>query len=122
MQKNIILYQSDCAFCNWCRRFIEKRDKKHSFSFLGIESDQAHALAVNHGFQINKNDPESIVVITQTKRVLMKWKACRYIGAHLTLPVRLATKISFFVPRFIGDKIYDFISRHRGFMCKLVRC
>lgn len=120
-QKNLILYQSDCSFCNWCRRFIEKRDIQCTFSFISIQSKEATTLSLKYHFQIDTN-PESIVVITTANTTLTKWRACTYIGIQLTTPIRIITNLLSLTPVWFGDALYDLASKNRNMLCKIVRC
>jgi predicted DCC family thiol-disulfide oxidoreductase YuxK len=100
----IVFYDRHCAFCNLCRRFVEKRQKKATFIFRDI----------------GNKDAESIVVEYGTLK-LKKFNACLYIVKNLKQPWPLVALLAQAVPERIGDWVYDWVSRHRTVLMRLFR-
>jgi predicted DCC family thiol-disulfide oxidoreductase YuxK len=118
----IVVYQGTCSFCNWCRLFVEERDFRKTCSFIALESDAGIKLIAEQGLVINQLRPESIVVLISGHEPYYEWIACLRIGEKLSSPWRQLAFAMHFIPTGIGNGIYRWASKHRGFLCSIVRC
>ena len=118
----IILYDDNCDFCNWCRAFVEKRTAHNDLRFVGMKNEESLKLVAQHKLVVDSNTPDTIVTITHTGAILYKWRACLEIGKYLCIPYRQLSLIMTFLPTLFGNWIYDFVSRNRGALCKIMRC
>ena len=59
MKHLVILYDTDCGFCDWTRDIIEKYDRDKLFEFESISSKKAKKLALRYSQTINLENPES---------------------------------------------------------------
>lgn len=117
-----VLYQGDCSFCNWSRRFVKRRDNKNQINFIAINSDVGNKLILKNNLSLDRNKPKTIVAIDHESRIFTKWRAVMEILRHLNKSMRLLRLILLVIPNTWGDKIYYWSSRNRGLLCRLVRC
>ena len=100
----IVLYDADCAFCNVCRRFAERRQKMNvQFVFEDIGDRNA----------------ETIIIEPETLK-LEKFPACLYIARHMRGPWPIIAATLRILPDRLGNWGYDWVSRHRSFLMKFV--
>ncbi len=122
-EKVIVVYQGTCGFCNWCRRFVEKRAMLDTdFVFLALEEEEGKRSLELHGAQIDFSKPDSIVVLKQGTKPLYKWDASLLIGSRLSFPWRQLAVVMKVVPSTWGDGLYNFVAAHRSLLCQFVRC
>jgi len=118
--KGTVLYDGDCAFCNWSVQFIIRRDAQAYFVFAALQSDVGQALLRQYNIDLNIN---SIVLIENSQHnteSTAALKIARHLrGIYPVLSLLLA------IPRFVRDPVYCFIAknRHRWFgqidMCEI---
>jgi predicted DCC family thiol-disulfide oxidoreductase YuxK len=116
-----VLYDADCGFCNWCRAFVEKRDKKRKFIFHGIASNEVDFLFETRNISVDRINPESIAMVLPDA-VLYKGTATGFVLKNMPFPWNFAGRIFLLLPTFLIDRLYDSASRNRGVLCRLVRC
>jgi len=126
MNKNqtqvIVLYQGTCRFCNWCREFVIKHASANKFEFVAIESERGGLLIKEKQLNITQEHPDSIAVIEEDLAPTYKWQACLEICRHSSWTLRLLRLPLLLIPNRLGEALYSWIGRHRGLLCKLVRC
>ena len=108
MDNPIILFDGVCNLCNSSINFI-RNDKKRIFRFTQLHSEAGKKLAKEYG--IHKQDFESVILI-QNKKVFLKSSAALEISKQLQFPINLFIVFKF-VPKFLRDKVYDFIAVNR---------
>lgn len=121
-EKIVVLYQGECLFCNWCRCFLEKRDIRKVFKFVAIKSEEGIALIQEHTLHITIEHPDSIVVIVPEEEPKYKWQACLELLHQASWVLMLLRVLLLPIPLWLGNRIYDCIGRHRGLLCRIVRC
>ncbi|MBX2927490.1 MAG: thiol-disulfide oxidoreductase DCC family protein [Saprospiraceae bacterium] len=109
MEHVILLFDGECNLCNGTVQFILRRDPAGRFRFASLQSDAGRELLLRHGL-----DTESIstVVLIADDKAYTRSDAGLGIARRLggLWPVLYAGMI---VPRFIRDRIYNFIARNR---------
>lgn len=120
--KIIVLYQGDCRFCNWCKDLVLRFDTKKVFEFIPIKSIAGVNLIKTQQLIIEPNHPDSIAVLKAGADPKYKWQACITIASESSGFLKLFGWCLKWVPNWLGDWGYVWIGKHRGFMCRLVRC
>ena len=104
----IILFDGDCNFCDSSVQFIMKRDRRATFKFTSLQSEQGQKLLRKYNVP---NDIDSFVIIEHPKCYLKSTAALRVCkqldGAWKLLSIFLV------VPRPIRDFVYDIIAKNR---------
>ena len=118
----IVLYQGTCRFCNWCREFVLSRSAFGRFEFVAIESERGGTLIRELDLDVTQEHPASIVILGADFAPKYKWQASLEISKHLSWYMRLLRLVLLLVPNSLGNALYDWIGRHRGLMCQIVRC
>lgn len=104
-----ILFDGVCNLCNGFVRFVIERDPHARFRFGALSSDAAVKLLEDHA--VRGTIPDSVVLI-EDGRVYVRSDAPLRIARGLTFPWPLAA-VFLIVPRFIRDRVYDFIAARR---------
>jgi predicted DCC family thiol-disulfide oxidoreductase YuxK len=104
-----ILFDGVCNLCNGSVRFIIARDPAARFRFAPLQSAAADALLREAGAVVPL--PDSMVLV-QDGRVFVRSDAALRVARGLRFPWPLAYGC-IIVPRFIRDRVYDFIAAHR---------
>lgn len=108
MQK-IVFYDGDCGFCNKSVQFILTHEKSHNICFSALQSDFAKAFFIKHnlpaadlstfyfwdGLKLYQKSTGALKVLNDLK---FWWKFL---------------KVGYLLPRFLRDKMYDFIAKRR---------
>ena len=108
-EKQIILFDGVCNFCNFWVNFVIKRDKKDLFRFAALQSDKAKELISKFNFDASKQD--TFILITGDK-LYTKSTAALMICKQLNGPIKIL--YSFIIlPKFFRDFIYDLMAENR---------
>jgi predicted DCC family thiol-disulfide oxidoreductase YuxK len=105
----IILFDGVCNLCNGFVQFIIARDPAAHFRFAALSSDTARALLKESG--VSEPIPDTVVLV-EDGRVYFRSDAPLRVARRLTFPWPLAA-VFLVVPRFLRDRIYDFVASHR---------
>lgn len=113
MKKNIpqplLLFDGVCNLCNSSVQFVIKHDKQKQFTFASLQSDAAKEILLQFG-EINLN-LDSIILITDNtvySKSSAILKISKLIGGFYSLAI-----IFYLIPKFIRDKMYDFVAKNR---------
>ncbi|MCS7076477.1 MAG: thiol-disulfide oxidoreductase DCC family protein [Bacteroidia bacterium] len=109
MQKLIILYDGVCGLCNSSINYVIDHDYKNQFVFAPLQSDAAQKLLESHNLSLA--DLNTVILIHQNK-VYQKSDAVLNIVKRLK-GIGKILLVGYILPRFVRDKIYDFIAKHR---------
>ena len=107
--KNIIIFDGICNFCNKSVNFIIKRDPRLHFVFSPIQSNVAKEIMDK--YHLHSDDIDSIILIkddiyfTKSDAVL---EIVRDLSGYWYL-----LKVFKIVPKCMRNYIYDFISKNR---------
>jgi len=108
-EKQIILFDGVCNFCNFWVNFVLKRDKKDLFRFVALQSEKARELTSR--LNIDTSNLDTFVLIVGEKFYIKSTAAlmvCKKLNSLL--------KILFpfiILPPFFRDFIYDIIAKNR---------
>lgn len=120
MKEITVLYESDCKFCNACKRFAERRDRDERIHIYGYESDTGSALMEKHS-ELRNMQKKSIAVITPKGEIFYKYKACRIVALYMNAPWPFISRMCALIPQFIGDFGYDLVAKNRRFLSRITR-
>lgn len=104
-----ILFDGVCNLCNGFVQFVIARDPAAHFRFAALSSPAAARLLEEAG--VRQPLPDTIILIDDG-RVYFRSDAPLRIARGLTFPWPLASAFVV-VPRFIRDRVYDFIAARR---------
>ena len=104
----VILFDGVCNLCNSSVNFVIDRDSKRKFRFAALQSKFGEELKQELGRDLDLDS----VLLYRNSRLLDKSDAALEIARQLSglWPILYVFKI---VPKFIRDKVYDFIARNR---------
>jgi predicted DCC family thiol-disulfide oxidoreductase YuxK len=104
-----ILFDGVCNLCNGFVQFVIRRDPSGRFRFAALQSPEAAALLRDVG--VTAPLPDSVVLV-EDGRVYVRSTAALRVARGLTFPWPLAYAC-IVVPRFIRDRVYDFVAARR---------
>ena len=108
-EKNIVLFDGDCNFCNSTVLFLIKYDKKDMLRFVSQQSEIGMKLLLENNY---KENSLSTIVFIKNKKVFVKTEAlieiCKLIAGFPR--VFVVMKI---IPSKIRDYFYDVFSKYR---------
>lgn len=107
--QSIVLFDGVCKFCHASVQFVIKRDRKNQFLFCPIQSEKGQALLSQYGL---KDTGLTSMILLQNEKAYRKSDAALRIARQLEMPWPLLS-VFLIVPRFIRNKAYDFIGKHR---------
>ncbi|WP_343523200.1 DCC1-like thiol-disulfide oxidoreductase family protein [Pedobacter sp.] len=109
-QKDIILFDGVCNFCNRYINYIIRYDRANKFSFAPLESKTASHLSQHH--QVNFNELNSIVLISGDK-LLTQSEAVLHILKNLGTWWSPLINLGYLIPGCIRNRLYKIFARHR---------
>jgi len=107
-EKNIILFDGDCNFCNYWVNFVLKRDKQQVFKFASLNAEIGNKLTLQHQIPATIDS----IVLIKNDDVFIKSRAVIEIARNLSGWWFL---LVFFriVPTFVRDAVYDVVAKNR---------
>lgn len=128
VNKQVILYDGVCNFCNSWVDLVLKIDSKKSFTFCALQSDSGKDILEFIGR--DREDLSSVVYVKRLDMsdgwkeridgsnrdkcmVYMKSDAALYVAEDLGVPSLLVRLVVMLVPRVIRDGIYDIVASNR---------
>ncbi len=108
--KQIILFDGICNFCNNSVRFIMKRDKKDLYRFASLQSELGNTLT--HERAINTENVDSIILIQPGEAYYIKSDAALEIAKNMS-GIYPILSIFLFLPRGFRDFFYDLVAKNR---------
>ncbi len=109
LDKQVILFDGVCNFCNNAVNFVIKRDKQAAIMFTPLQSDTGKELAKQYGIPVD--NLQSFIFIEKGKafnRSTAALKVCKYLKAAWPF-----CYVFIIVPAFIRDGIYNWIAKNR---------
>jgi len=107
--RQIILFDGVCNFCNFWVNFIIDRDKKDLFRFAALQSEKGQELLER--FQMDSNSLDTFVLIDD-KKVYTKSTAAIRISRNL-VGIWRSLYFLILVPKPFRDFIYTLIAKNR---------
>lgn len=108
--KFLVLYDGDCALCNYWVNFILKRDKKDSFLFASLQSDFGQRI-----LKLKRLDTyhfNTIYLVQPNGALLSASRAVfailKILGGWYRLPALLR-----FLPKGLTDAVYRTVAQNR---------
>lgn len=108
--KYFVLYDGDCGLCNYWVQWIMKRDKKNIFLYESLQSEFGQSFLSERG--LNLKEFNTLYLWKPQVFYLKKSQAIREIASLLGGKYWVMAKL-FFLPTYLGDWIYDIISKNR---------
>lgn len=108
-QKQIILFDGVCNFCNFWVDFVIKRDKKDLFKFAALQSEKAKELTEKFNFDITSLDTFILIV---GDKLYTKSTAALLVCKELKSPIKILYPLTI-LPKFLRDFVYDLIAKNR---------
>ncbi|MBE0569912.1 MAG: thiol-disulfide oxidoreductase DCC family protein [Ignavibacteriaceae bacterium] len=108
-EKQIILFDGVCNFCNFWVNFVIKRDKKNLFRFAALQSEKAKELTSRISFDTSNLDT---FVLIEGEKFFTKSTAALMISKKLNGPIKILS-LFFILPKFFRDFIYDMVAKNR---------
>lgn len=109
-EKQLVLFDGVCNFCNTSVRFIIKRDKNDLFRFASLQSELGKQMTKERGINTEKID--SIILIDIGNAYYFKSTAALEIAKKLSGLWPLMG-LFLYIPESIRDFVYDSIARKR---------
>ena len=107
--KNIILFDGVCNFCNSIVNFIIRQDRKKVFLFASIQSETGQAILKK--FDRETKAMDSFILYENGK---IYERSTAGLRLYNKLPWWWKwTQVFWIVPRFLRDAVYNLISRNR---------
>jgi predicted DCC family thiol-disulfide oxidoreductase YuxK len=106
----VVFFDGGCGVCHAFVKFVVPRDRKGAFHFapLGGETFQRVIPA-----EARATLPDSVVVKTSDGRVLVRSRAVLHVLRELGGGWRVLAAVSWLVPRFLRDAVYDLVAAVR---------
>ena len=115
MSHPIVLYDGVCGLCNRLVRFILRRDRGAIFRFASLQSSFAAHILLRHG--ASSDDLNTVYVVLShdlpTESLLSRSDAVIFVLNQLRGPWRPAASFLKLLPRFLRNRGYNAIARHR---------
>ena len=108
-EKQIVLFDGVCNFCNFWVNFLIRRDKNDLFRFAALQSENAKEL--KNRFKIDISNPDSLFLIVGEK-VYIKSTAALMVCKELNGMIKILFPL-IILPVFFRDFIYDLIAKNR---------
>ena len=105
----LVLFDGDCALCSGSARKILKADRAGLVRLAPTQSALGRALLIH--YDVDPDDPATMLLI-QDGVARERSDAVLAIVAQLPSPYRWAI-MGRVAPRFIRDRLYDFVARRR---------
>lgn len=107
--RNIILFDGVCNFCNFWVDFIIKRDKKKIFKFAALQTNSGNKILDN--FREKTEGVDSVIFVENNRCFTRSSAALRIVKK---LPGLWAYLYAFIIiPKPLRDFIYDFVAKNR---------
>ncbi|MGB5287451.1 MAG: thiol-disulfide oxidoreductase DCC family protein [Ignavibacteriaceae bacterium] len=108
-QKQIIIFDGVCNFCNFWVNFVIKRDKNDLFRFTALQSSTGIELL--NKYNLDSSNQDTFFLIADNK-VYTKSTAAIIVCKQLSGIIKIFYTF-IIVPGFIRDFIYDLIAKNR---------
>ncbi|MBO9674124.1 MAG: DUF393 domain-containing protein [Sphingobacteriaceae bacterium] len=109
-QKDIILFDGVCNFCNRYINYIITQDRTNKFNFAPLESRAASELGQQH--QVNFNELNSIVLISGDK-FFTQSEAVLHILKNLGTWWSPLINLGYLIPGCIRNRLYKVFANNR---------
>ena len=108
-EKQIILFDGVCNFCNFWVNFVIKRDNKDLFRFAALQTEKAKELS--NRLKIDISSLDTFVMIVGEK-FYIKSTAALMVSKELNSILKILFPL-IILPAFFRDFVYDIIAKNR---------
>jgi predicted DCC family thiol-disulfide oxidoreductase YuxK len=112
--RKIVFYDGDCGLCQFSVQFVLKYEKTNNIYFSSLQSKFSAVFFKSHGLDVS--DYSSFYFYEQGQ-LYTKSRAVLKVLRRLRFPFPLF-RLFLFVPKGIGDFLYDCIARRRSSFLK----
>lgn len=112
-KKYYVLYDGNCAFCNYWVSWILKNDRKDQFMFASLQGNFGQNFLYERG--LDRKEFNTLYLWKPESYFLVKSEAVLEIAKILGGTYGMLAKMNIF-PRFFSDLIYDRIAANRDRM------
>lgn len=114
LDEKIVFYDGECGFCNLSVQFVLNYEKNNEIHFSSLQSDYASAFFKSK----NLPDPDLSTFYFYNNGVLFeKSTAALKVLPNLKWYLQIGV-IGWIIPRFLRDKLYDFVAKRRKKLAK----
>jgi predicted DCC family thiol-disulfide oxidoreductase YuxK len=110
INKQLVLFDGVCNFCNAAVLKIINKDKKNSFLFASLQSEIGKE--ITHHFNIDTQKIDSIILVTSKTSFYIKSTAALKIAKHFGGFWKLF-QIFWILPTVFRDLVYNYIAKNR---------
>jgi predicted DCC family thiol-disulfide oxidoreductase YuxK len=108
-EKQIILFDGVCNFCNFWVNIVIKKDTKDKFRFAALQSEKAKESTSKFNFDTSSMNT---FVLIDGDHLYTKSTAALKICKQLTGPIKIFYPF-IILPKFFRDFIYDLVAKNR---------
>jgi len=112
--RHLILYDGVCGLCNRMNQTVLRYDRHERFHFAALQSEPSRTIL--RRFRANPDPLDTFYVVedylSDAPRLLNKSDAAIFVAKSLGGLWRCGKLLKVF-PKFMRDRVYDFIARHR---------
>ncbi|MEY4701422.1 MAG: hypothetical protein RL326_1609 [Pseudomonadota bacterium] len=112
----LVLYDAECGFCQFWARFIIARDPRGYFVFAPLGTTSV----VRLGRPSERSSSETILLY-EGDQFYSRSEAVIRITTSLAFPWHLV-RFCRYVPRWVRDRVYDLVAKHRRRWFKAYDC
>ena len=114
LDRKIIFYDGECGFCNLSVQFVLNHERNNDIYFSSLQSDYASVFFKS----LELPNPDLSTFYFFNNGVLFeKSTAALKVLPNLKWYLQIAV-IGWIVPRFLRDKLYDFVAKRRKKLAK----
>jgi predicted DCC family thiol-disulfide oxidoreductase YuxK len=113
-QSSLLLYDGTCGFCARSVQFVLRFERRHTLQFATLQGGVGAEIRTRHP-ELERAD--SVVWVERDasggERVFVRYGAVLRVLAYVGGSWSVLANVGAIVPRVIGDRMYDFVARHR---------
>jgi predicted DCC family thiol-disulfide oxidoreductase YuxK len=108
---NLIIFDGECNFCNFYINKLIDLDKKKVFRFTPYDSELA--LKTMSAYGVAFDFRESFILIEKGNFYLKSSAVIQILSKLSPLGKMTAFSMKYLIPKFLRDKVYDFVAKNR---------
>lgn len=108
IKNKVVIFDSNCVLCNSAVKFIFRMNSKKNIYYSYFNSEYFNKATKKNLIPENCNS----VIFINDNNIFYKSDAVLYIAKELKFPVKYFYYFKL-IPKFIRDKVYDLIAKHR---------
>ena len=112
-EKNILLFDGVCNFCNYWVNFIIRNDKRKIFLFAPLQSEAGRKIFSECNIPSSKENEHDSVILVQDGKYFLRSEVAIAIAKILGGKWFIVYFLLKIIPKFLRDTVYDFIAKNR---------